>query len=155
MAVVRYPPPQDTYQTPIHFRDSYHSEQRPRSYLNPLPSQMPKGERPDYSDPERIPGLPPLSSLNAPMDHYDYVPAGPQAAGNLGREVMTVECPWCHYVVETHVKRSIGVKAGGAAVLAAAIAWPLFWVPLVVPGLHRKTHYCPQCKRKIGRGKRR
>ncbi|KAJ1953279.1 hypothetical protein EC988_003085 [Linderina pennispora] len=136
----------------------YNSEQHPvrrQSYLNPLPSQMPKGQRPDYHDPERIPGLPPLSSLSGPVDHYDHVPAGPQAVGNLGREVTTVECPWCHYVVETNVKRSIGVKAGGAALITAAIAWPLFWVPLVVPGLQRKTHYCPQCKRKIGRGHRR
>ncbi|KAI8325011.1 hypothetical protein GQ54DRAFT_308802 [Martensiomyces pterosporus] len=81
-------------------------------------------------------------------------PAGPSAAGNLGRQSQTVECPWCHTVVTTTVRKQIGVKAGGAAVAAAIIAWPLFWVPLVIPALQRKTHYCPQCNRKIGRGRR-
>ncbi|KAI9479864.1 hypothetical protein LPJ78_001010 [Coemansia sp. RSA 989] len=90
---------------------------------------------------------------------YDSVypeaePAGPSAANNLGRHAQTVECPWCHAVVTTRVKRRLGYKAGGAAVVVAVIAWPLFWVPLLVPGLHRKIHYCPQCRRKIGRGRR-
>ncbi|KAJ2556425.1 hypothetical protein GGH95_005370 [Coemansia sp. RSA 1836] len=81
-------------------------------------------------------------------------PVGPSAAGSLGRQSQTVECPWCHAVVSTRVRRKIGAKAGGAAVLVALIAWPLFWVPLLVPGLQRKTHYCPSCNRRIGRGRR-
>ncbi|KAJ2751827.1 hypothetical protein GGI19_004231 [Coemansia pectinata] len=81
-------------------------------------------------------------------------PIGPSAAGGLGRQSQTVECPWCHAVVSTRVKRKIGAKAGGAAALVAFIAWPLFWVPLLIPGLQRKTHYCPSCNRKIGRGRR-
>ncbi|KAJ1824117.1 hypothetical protein LPJ60_001006 [Coemansia sp. RSA 2675] len=81
-------------------------------------------------------------------------PIGPSAAGGLGRQSQTVECPWCHALVSTRVHRQIGAKASGAAVLVAFIAWPLFWVPLLVPGLQRKTHYCPSCHRKIGRGSR-
>ncbi|KAJ2828310.1 hypothetical protein FBU31_002949 [Coemansia sp. 'formosensis'] len=81
-------------------------------------------------------------------------PIGPSAAGSLGRQSQTVECPWCHALVSTRVRRKIGATAGGAAVLVAFIVWPLFWVPLLVPGLQRKTHYCPSCHRKIGRGRR-
>ncbi|KAI9501651.1 hypothetical protein BX070DRAFT_40057 [Coemansia spiralis] len=98
-----------------------------------------------------------LNLMAPPNDNNVYPqadPVGPNPANNLGRQSQTVECPWCHYRVNTLVKRRIGFKAGGAAVLIAAIAWPLFWVPLVVPGLHSKTHYCPQCRRKIGKGHR-
>ncbi|KAJ1939253.1 hypothetical protein GGF37_004474, partial [Kickxella alabastrina] len=97
-----------------------------------------------------------MPSVHSTSGYGMYEPraAGPSAADGLGRQAQTVECPWCHAVVTTRIKRRIGFKAGGAAVLVAAIAWPLFWVPLVVPGLHRKTHYCPQCRRKIGRGRR-
>ncbi|KAJ1835045.1 hypothetical protein IWW55_005569 [Coemansia sp. RSA 2706] len=95
--------------------------------------------------------------MEPPDDNAVYpraAPVGPDAGENLGRHSQTVECPWCHAVVTTRIKRRIGFKSGGAAVLVAVIAWPLFWVPLLVPGLHRKTHYCPQCRRKIGRGRR-
>ncbi|KAJ2706760.1 hypothetical protein FB645_001364 [Coemansia sp. IMI 203386] len=98
--------------------------------------------------------LPSVHSTSGYGMYPESDPIGPAAAGNLGRRSQAVECPWCHGLVNTRIKRRIGFKAGGAAVLVAAIAWPLFWVPLVVPGLHRKTHYCPQCRRKIGRGSR-
>ncbi|KAJ2493751.1 hypothetical protein IWW37_000382 [Coemansia sp. RSA 2050] len=97
----------------------------------------------------REPMLPDGNDMYSPAP-----PIGPSAAGGLGRQPQTVECPWCHAVVSTRVHRQIGAKAGGAAVLVALIAWPLFWVPLLVPGLQRKTHYCPSCHRKIGRGRR-
>ncbi|KAJ2878310.1 hypothetical protein FB639_003425, partial [Coemansia asiatica] len=98
--------------------------------------------------------LPSVHSTSGYGMYPESGPIGPVAAENLGRYSQTVECPWCHGLVTTRIKRRIGFKAGGAAVLVAAVAWPLFWVPLVVPGLHRKTHYCPQCRRKIGRGRR-
>ncbi|KAJ2375424.1 hypothetical protein IW150_002555 [Coemansia sp. RSA 2607] len=107
---------------------------------------------------EHISGLqyraPSVHSISGYGMYGEGVPVGPSAAESLGRQAQTVECPWCHARVTTRIKRRIGFKAGGAAVLVAAIAWPLFWVPLVVPGLHRKTHFCPQCRRKIGRGRR-
>lgn len=95
-----------------------------------------------------------LPSMHDGEMYSPALPVGPMADNSLGRHSQTVECPWCHAVVNTQIKRRIGYKAGGAAVAAAIIAWPLFWVPLVIPGLHRKTHYCPQCHRKIGRGRR-
>ncbi|KAJ1734395.1 hypothetical protein LPJ61_001090 [Coemansia biformis] len=99
-----------------------------------------------------------MQNLMEPPDDRDVYPqappVGPDAASHLGRRPQTVECPWCHAVVTTRVRRQLGLKSGGAAVVVAIIAWPLFWVPLVVPGLHRKIHYCPQCQRKIGRGHR-
>ncbi|KAJ1719389.1 hypothetical protein LPJ53_005844 [Coemansia erecta] len=98
--------------------------------------------------------MPSVHSTSGYGMYGEGAPTGPSAAESLGRQAQTVECPWCHARVTTRIKRRIGFKAGGAAVLVAAIAWPLFWVPLVVPGLHRKTHFCPQCRRKIGRGRR-
>ncbi|PIA15300.1 hypothetical protein COEREDRAFT_82060 [Coemansia reversa NRRL 1564] len=110
-----------------------------------------------YGDPNYEDGG--MQNLRTPPDdshvYPQAPPTGPNAAENLGRHPQTVECPWCHAVVTTKTKRRLGFKSGGAAVLVAAIAWPLFWVPLLIPGLHRKTHYCPQCNRKIGRGHRR
>ncbi|KAJ2158790.1 hypothetical protein GGF46_003524 [Coemansia sp. RSA 552] len=99
-----------------------------------------------------------MQNLMEPPDDRDVYPGaapiGPNAAGSLGRKSQTVECPWCHAVITTRVKRRLGYKSGGAAVVVAIIAWPLFWVPLLIPGMHRKIHYCPQCRRKIGRGHR-
>ncbi|KAJ2764201.1 hypothetical protein IWQ56_004578, partial [Coemansia nantahalensis] len=114
-------------------------------------------------DPPPYSGPPPpadsgMQNLMEPPDDRNVYPGaqpvGPDAANHLGRRAQTVECPWCHAVVTTNVRREMGLKNGGAALLVAIIAWPLFWVPLVVPGLHRKIHYCPQCRRKIGRGHR-
>ncbi|KAJ2397538.1 hypothetical protein GGI23_003499 [Coemansia sp. RSA 2559] len=100
-----------------------------------------------------------MYSLMAPPNDSDVYsqadPVGPDAGNGLGRKSQVVECPWCHARVSTIVKRRLGYKAGGAAVLVAALVWPLFWVPLLIPGLHRKIHYCPECRRKIGRGHRR
>ncbi|KAJ2685107.1 hypothetical protein H4R19_006830 [Coemansia spiralis] len=114
-------------------------------------------------DPPPYAGSPPqndggMQNLVEPPDDRDVYPqappTGPDAANHLGRQPQTVECPWCHAVVTTRVRRQLGRKNAGVAIAVAIIAWPLFWVPLVVPGLHRKIHYCPQCQRKIGRGHR-
>ncbi|KAJ2795971.1 hypothetical protein H4R21_004899 [Coemansia helicoidea] len=76
------------------------------------------------------------------------------AALRLGRHPLAIECPWCHAEVTTKVKSSLAVKNVVGAVVVGVAAPPLFWVPLVMPGTHRRTHYCPQCKRRIGRGHR-
>ncbi|KAJ2244700.1 hypothetical protein GGH97_003103 [Coemansia sp. RSA 475] len=134
---------------------SGNNEAGPRSsfdYRADKPYEMPK---PEQYVPHEDGGM---QNLMAPPDDRNVypqaAPVGPAAGLNLGRHAQTVECPWCHSVVTTQIKRRIGYKSGGAAVVVALLVWPLFWVPLVVPGLHRKVHYCPQCNRKIGRGRR-
>ncbi|KAJ2664403.1 hypothetical protein IW148_001983 [Coemansia sp. RSA 1199] len=99
-----------------------------------------------------------MQNLMEPPDYRNVYPQAapvePAAGLNLGLHAQTVECPWCHSVVTTQIKQRIGYKSGGAAVVVALIIWPLFWVPLAMSGLRRKVHYCPQCNRKIGRGRR-
>ncbi|KAJ2848890.1 hypothetical protein IWW36_003012 [Coemansia brasiliensis] len=125
-----------------HDRSSQHS----RTLAMPVPTPY---------NPHEDGGMQNLQPPDYDTVYPEAEPVGPSAAEGLGRHAQTVECPWCHAVVTTRVKRRLGYKAGGAAVVVAVIAWPLFWVPLVIPGLHRKIHYCPQCRRKIGRGRRR
>ncbi|KAJ2782577.1 hypothetical protein H4R18_002206 [Coemansia javaensis] len=111
----------------------------------------------DQSRTRRSSGDGGMQNLTVPDDRNVYPqapPVGPEAAGNLGRKPQHVECPWCHASVQTRVKRQLGYKNGIAAGVVAVLMWPLFWVPLVIPGLHRKIHYCPQCNRMIGRGHR-
>ncbi|KAJ1666005.1 hypothetical protein IW140_000569 [Coemansia sp. RSA 1813] len=118
----------------------------------PADRQQPRASVDSYNNGSHM-----FNLMAPPNDNDVYAqadPVGPDAANSLGRSSQVVECPWCHARVNTKIKRRIGYKAGGAAVLIAAIAWPLFWVPLLIPGLHRKIHYCPECRRKIGRGRR-
>ncbi|KAJ1915300.1 hypothetical protein H4219_004387 [Mycoemilia scoparia] len=72
---------------------------------------------------------------------------------NLGWNSQYMECPWCHANVKTEIKRKIRFKSGGSATLVGLVAWPLFWVPLIVPQLKRHEHYCPACHRCIGIGR--
>ncbi|KAJ2743092.1 hypothetical protein GGI20_004005 [Coemansia sp. BCRC 34301] len=150
----QYPPPTGSSQ----FREMpmpYSGEQMPRAYADnpdPLLSSTIQQQRAWNGQQQtgmREPMLPDGDDMYSPAP-----PIGPSTAGTLGRHSQTVECPWCHALVSTRIQRKIGAKAGGAAVLVALIAWPLFWVPLLVPGLQRKTHYCPSCNRRIGRGRR-
>ncbi|KAJ1858500.1 hypothetical protein GGH12_002831 [Coemansia sp. RSA 1822] len=99
-----------------------------------------------------------MKNVMEPPDYRNVYPQAapvePAAGLNLGLHPQTVECPWCHSVVTTQIKQRIGYKSSSAAAVVALFVWPLFWVPLVMSGLRRKVHYCPQCNRKIGRGRR-
>ncbi|KAJ2808257.1 hypothetical protein H4R21_000142 [Coemansia helicoidea] len=76
------------------------------------------------------------------------------AADGLIRLPMGIECPRCHAQVITYVKSRLGVKNVLGAIVVGVAAPPLFWLPLVMPGTHRRIHYCPKCDHKIGRGHR-
>ncbi|KAJ2773913.1 hypothetical protein IWQ57_001067 [Coemansia nantahalensis] len=76
------------------------------------------------------------------------------AADGLIRLPMSIECPRCHAQVITYVKSRLGVKNVLGAIVVGVAAPPLFWLPLVMPGTHRRIHYCPKCDHKIGRGHR-
>eukprot|EP00522_Entomoneis_paludosa_P005521 CAMPEP_0172451862 /NCGR_PEP_ID=MMETSP1065-20121228/9715_1 /TAXON_ID=265537 /ORGANISM="Amphiprora paludosa, Strain CCMP125" /LENGTH=207 /DNA_ID=CAMNT_0013203833 /DNA_START=21 /DNA_END=644 /DNA_ORIENTATION=- len=70
---------------------------------------------------------------------------------HLGRESKRIECPLCHEEMDTVVAIS---KIGGFAMVLALfiffVAWPFFWIPLVLPHCRVTKHFCSKCHCQVG-----
>ncbi|KAJ2808247.1 hypothetical protein H4R21_000132 [Coemansia helicoidea] len=121
----------------------------PPSYQDPAPSSDKAPPPPVTSGAQNLVEPPTDRDTRLQQQSADALADDPHR-----RHPLAIECPWCHTEVTTKVKSRLGVKNVVGAVVVGVAAPPLFWVPLVMPGTHRRTHYCPQCKRRIGRGHR-
>ncbi|KAJ2769667.1 hypothetical protein IWQ57_003008, partial [Coemansia nantahalensis] len=132
----------------------------PRSYQDPAPSSDKAPPPPVTSGAQNVVEPPADRGTHPQQQPVDQavrrqgLPVDALADDPHRRHPLAIECPRCHAQVITYVKSRLGVKNVVGAAVVGVTAPPLLWVPLVMPGTHRRTHYCPQCKRKIGRGHR-
>mmetsp|Transcript_19555 Transcript_19555/g.27122 ORF Transcript_19555/g.27122 Transcript_19555/m.27122 type:complete len:174 (+) Transcript_19555:141-662(+) len=82
-------------------------------------------------------------------------PAAPQpvAPGPMpvfGRDPTGFTCPHCHKNCVTRTRSHPDVVTIVAIILLVLFFWPLFWLPLCLPGCQTTDHYCSCCNRKVG-----
>jgi len=90
-----------------------------------------------------VTALPPAATQAAQM--YPPLPVLP----HLGRLAANYTCPYCSHVGPTILKEKLGVCSIIAIVVLVVVFWPLFWLPLIMPGCKDKEHICPNCHRKV------
>jgi len=69
---------------------------------------------------------------------------------NFGRSAAAVTCPYCNRNGVTALRSKIDGITIVAIVVLLFLFWPLFWLPLCIPGCKRTDHYCQHCGKKLG-----
>jgi LITAF-like zinc ribbon domain len=70
-------------------------------------------------------------------------------SGQLGRDPKRIQCPFCGQHTITRARTQIDVFTIVMVVLLVIFFWPLFWLPLVLPGCKTTEHFCSHCHAKV------
>lgn len=67
------------------------------------------------------------------------------------RTPVVVSCPHCHsHNVRTRTRTAPHILTWLAVLILVFVFWPICWIPLVIDGARRTTHYCSNCNAELG-----
>ena len=62
-----------------------------------------------------------------------------------------ITCPYCKHQGVTRTSEMIDTMTIVAVIVLLLLFWPLFWLPLCMPGCKATEHYCANCNRVVGK----
>mmetsp|Transcript_7803 Transcript_7803/g.9368 ORF Transcript_7803/g.9368 Transcript_7803/m.9368 type:complete len:170 (+) Transcript_7803:91-600(+) len=77
-------------------------------------------------------------------------PVAPSPMPVFGRDPTGFACPHCQKNCVTRTRHHPDWVTIVAIILLVLFFWPLFWLPLCLPGCQTVDHYCSCCNRKVG-----
>ncbi|KAI2499587.1 hypothetical protein MHU86_14882 [Fragilaria crotonensis] len=104
--------------------------------------------------PATAPPARPAAKISTTTTHQVPPPPRPVASVNpngFGRESCATTCPNCHQQVRTRVRHLVDGGTIVAVIALLLLFWPLFWLPLVIPGCKSTHHYCAHCNYRIAK----
>jgi hypothetical protein len=66
------------------------------------------------------------------------------------RDPMNIKCSFCHANCMTRTSTHPDAITITLIIVIIFIFWPLFWLPLVIPGCKTTVHHCSSCNQKVG-----
>lgn len=67
----------------------------------------------------------------------------------LGLYPKQITCPYCHRDGKTNIHTSADMATIITIIVLLMLFWPIFWLPLVLPGCKKVEHFCQFCHRKV------